>query len=103
MQILLVMSVIGVFVTTAFVASAVQRDFEYGTHGMFFSTPMRKRDYLLGRFTGAIAAALAVFGEVVSAILIGSAMPWLEPERIGPTTAGPYVFSMLVIVLPTSS
>src|SRR5436309_1559409 len=68
MQILLVMSIVGVFVTTAFVASAVQRDFEHGTHEILFSTPMTKRDYLLGRFAGAIAAAMAVFAGVVLAI-----------------------------------
>ncbi|NIP56793.1 MAG: ABC transporter permease subunit, partial [Gemmatimonadetes bacterium] len=54
MQFLLVMSVVGVFVTTAFVASAVVRDYQHGTAGLFFTTPTEKRDYLLGRFAGAI-------------------------------------------------
>ena len=100
MQILLVMSIMGVFVATAFVASAVQRDFEHGTHEILFSTPMRKRDYLLGRFFGALVTSMAVFAGVVLAVLVGSMMPWLEAERIGPTTAAPYLVTLAVIVLP---
>ena len=100
MQILQIMSMIGIFTTTAFVANAVNRDFEFGTHEIFFSTPVKKRDYLLGRFAGALVAAFGVFGGVVFGVLLGSFMPWLEPERIGPTTAAPYVLSLVVLVLP---
>jgi ABC-type transport system involved in multi-copper enzyme maturation permease subunit len=100
MQILLVMSTIGVFTTTAFVANAVHRDVEYNIQSIFFSTPISKRDYLLGRFSGALLVAFTVFVGVALAILIGGFMPWLEPERIGPIFAKPYIFSMLVLVLP---
>ncbi|HVT43791.1 MAG TPA: M1 family aminopeptidase [Thermoanaerobaculia bacterium] len=100
MQILLVMSTIGVFTTTAFVATSIHRDFEHGTWPLFFTTPIRKRDYLGGRFFGSFIVAFLVFVGVVAAIVIGSMMPWLEAERIGPLSAAPYIFSMLVLVLP---
>ena len=61
LRLLLVMSIIGVFATTAFVANSVLRDRETRTQELFFSTPIRKRDYVLGRFIGAFIAALAVF------------------------------------------
>ena len=89
------MSLLGVFVTTAFVASPVLRDRETGTHELFFSTPIRKRDYLVGRFAGALAVALAVFVPVVLGVLLGSLMPWLDPERVGPFRAGPYLQGLL--------
>lgn len=54
-------SIIGLFVITAFVASAVLRDFEQGTHMLFFTKPVRKFDYLMGRFTGSMAISLALF------------------------------------------
>ena len=100
MQILMVMSVIGVFVTTAFVAGAVLRDFDYRTHELFFTTPMSKGAYLFGRLGGAFVAAALVFLFVILAIMIGSAMPWLEPERVGPFALMPYLFSFGAIVLP---
>ena len=99
-QLLLVFSVIGVFVTTAFVAGPILRDFENRTDGLFFSTPMKKRDYLLGRFLGALAASIVIFLSVALAIMIGSTMPWLEAEVIGPLMLGPYVFALLVLVIP---
>lgn len=99
-QLLGVMSIIGVFVNTAFVASSAQRDFETGTAELFFSKPMKKTDYLLGRFLGSITVSLLVYLGPVLGILIGTKMPWLEPERIGPFLASPYLFAMLVIVLP---
>lgn len=100
LQLLLVMSLLGVFVTTAFVASPVLRDRETGTHELFFSTPIRKRDYLVGRFAGAMAVALAVFVPVVFGVLLGSLMPWLDPERVGPFRAAPYLQGLLVFVVP---
>jgi hypothetical protein len=33
---------------------AVQQDFEYQTFHFFFTSPIAKRDYVLGRFLGAI-------------------------------------------------
>lgn len=99
-QILGVMSVLGVFVNTAFVASSAQRDFESGTAELFFSKPMKKTDYLLGRFFGSMLISLMVYGGPVLAIMIGSKMPWLEPERVGPFQLAPYLFALLVIVVP---
>ncbi len=100
MQILLVMSIIGVFVTTAFVAGAVLRDFEYRTHELFFSTRVQKRAYFWGRFLGAFVAATVVMLPLALGIVVGSSMPWLEPERIGPFMAEPYLFSFAVLVIP---
>ena len=100
MQILLVMSAIGVFSTTAFVGTSVHRDFEYNTHALFFTSPIRKRDYFFGRFLGSFTVAYLLFFSVVLAIIVGSRMPWLEAERIGPFAKMPYLFSMAVLVLP---
>ena len=100
MQMMLIMSIIGVFFTTAFVASPVLRDIEHRTQGMFFSTPLKKRDYLLGRFTGAYVISLALFVSVALGIFLGSSMPWIEPERVGPVLWQPYLFSLAVLVAP---
>ncbi len=100
LQILTVMTIVGMFVTTAFVATAVHRDVEHNTAELFFSTPMRKRDYLFGRFAGASLVSLLVYLGPALGILVGSFMPWLEPERLGPFQWSPYAFALLVIVLP---
>ena len=101
MQFLLVMSVFGVLTTTAFVANAVHRDFELGTDALFFSSPIKKWQYLLGRFLGSFSVGVMVYFGVILAIMIGSFMPWIEKERLGPFDLTPYLFSLFVIIVPT--
>ncbi|PWT91732.1 MAG: aminopeptidase, partial [Acidobacteria bacterium] len=100
MQILLVMSVIGVFTTTAFVANSMYRDVEYNTQSLFFSTPITKGSYLFGRFLGASVVAFLVLIAVALAVVIGSWMPWIEADRLGPFQATPYLYSLFFLVLP---
>ena len=100
MQLLLVMSVFGVLTTTAYVASAVNRDFEYNTDSLFFSSPIRKSQYLLGRFSAAFIVSGLVYLGVVTAIMIGSKMPWLDKERLGAFVFKPYLFSYFALILP---
>ncbi|MEK6376011.1 MAG: ABC transporter permease subunit [Acidobacteriota bacterium] len=101
MQFLLVMSVFSVFTTTAFVSNAALRDFDLGTDALFFSSPMRKRQYLIGRFAGSFVVSLLIYLGVVGGIMIGSFMPWLDKERIGAFTATPYLYSLVVLIAPT--
>jgi len=91
---------LGVFVATAFVASSVLRDFKLGTHPMFFTTPVRQRDYLLGRFAGSMVVSLAVFLITVLGSIAGRFVPWQEAHRIGPFAPGSYLYALMVVVLP---
>jgi ABC-2 type transport system permease protein len=100
MQILLVMGLIGTFVIIAFVAGAVLRDEEHGTAGLLFTTRVSKRDYVIGRFAGAFIIAALVMLAVTVAIMVGAAMPWLDPERVGPFMPGVYAYAFVVLVLP---
>ncbi|HEV8200527.1 MAG TPA: M1 family aminopeptidase [Candidatus Polarisedimenticolia bacterium] len=100
MQMLAVMTILGTFFTTAFVSNSVHRDFELQTDSIFFSTPLKKTDYLLGRFAGSLFLSWFSYVAISLGIFVGSLMPWLEAERVGPFQIGPYVFAMLVFVIP---
>jgi ABC-2 type transport system permease protein len=97
---LLIFSVFGIFIPTAFLASGILRDADYKTEEIFYSSPVRESDYLIGRFTGAFAVTLMAFASVPLAILIGSGMPWIDPESLGPTNLGHYVYIFFVLGLP---
>ena len=99
-QLLMVFTILGLLVATAFMAGPLLRDFELGTSELFFATPMRKRDYLLGRFAAALCACMGIFGVVALALLLGSRMPWLDPARLGPFSLRPYLWGLGLIVLP---
>ncbi|HYI11086.1 MAG TPA: M1 family aminopeptidase [Thermoanaerobaculia bacterium] len=100
MQFLLVMSIFGILTTTAFVANSVHRDFELNTDALFFSSPIRKWQYLGGRFLGSFSVAVLVYLGVIGAIVIGSMMPWIDKERLGPFEIFPYAYSLFVMVVP---
>lgn len=93
-------SLLGLFVATFFVAHPLLRDFEMGTDELFFATPMRTRDYVAGRLAAGLAASLAVFVLTGAGIILGSFMPWIDPQRLGAFTLAPYLWSFAVVVIP---
>lgn len=95
-----VFSMLGMFVAIALVAQPLLRDFELGTEELFFSTPMRKGSYLWGRFAAGIVAGLLVFVIIAAAMILGSFMPWLDPQRLGPFKWEAYLWSFGIIVIP---
>ncbi|MGY0798982.1 ABC transporter permease/M1 family aminopeptidase [Lysobacter sp. A286] len=93
-------TVLGLLVTVAFISGALLRDFELGTADLFFSTPMRKRDFLLGRFLAAVTACLVIYLMVALGLMIGPLMPWVDPERVGTFSLAPYLWGFALLVLP---
>ncbi|MEP6940189.1 MAG: M1 family aminopeptidase [Rudaea sp.] len=85
---------------TIFIAGAALRDFEQNTAEQFFTTPMRKRDYLLGRFGGGFIAACGVMVVCALGLFLGSKMPWLDQSRLGATPLGAYLWSFAILVVP---
>ncbi|TPE63946.1 aminopeptidase [Sandaracinobacter neustonicus] len=96
----LVLSIFFMFVTTAFVANVIVRDDESGFGPMVKSTRVSKFDYLLARFLGAFMAAAIAFLVVPFAIWLGSLMPWVDKETIGPNVLGQYAWAWAVIAVP---
>ena len=95
-----IFSLFFMFVTTAFVANVVLRDDDSGFAQIVRSTRVTKRDYLIGRFVGAYLAAGLAFVAVPLAMFLGSLMPWVDQETLGPNVAAYYAFSFFVIALP---
>lgn len=99
-QIHMVLGIFSLFAITAFVANSVTRDDETGYGPILRATRLGKGPYLFGRFTGAWVAACLGFLSVPLAILLGTFMPWLDQEKLGPLVLGHYAFAYLVIAVP---
>ncbi|MGQ4661414.1 M1 family aminopeptidase [Lysobacter sp. F6437] len=99
-QFLGVFTVLGLLAIVSFISGALLRDFELGTADLFFSSPMRKRDFLLGRFLAAVAACLVIYLAVALGLMIGPLMPWVDPERLGAFSLAPYAWGFGVLVIP---
>ena len=99
-QIVLILTLFYMFVTTAFVANVIVRDDESGFGSMVRSTRVTKFDYLMGRFVGAYLAAAVTFLAVPLAIWLGSLMPWIDPDTLGPNRLADYLRVYAVLALP---
>jgi ABC-type transport system involved in multi-copper enzyme maturation permease subunit len=98
-------SIVGFFtllMTTAFVNSAAARDFSFNTHQILFSTPLRRFDFLLGRFIGAACVSVIPMLGVSAAILLAKYMPWVDPEHWGPVVWKAHLYGILVFAIPNT-
>lgn len=95
-----VFTLLSMFLVTIFIAGTVLRDTEIGIADMIFATPIRKQDYLLGRFLAGLITCVCIFILVGVGLLLGPLMPWIDSARLGPFSLYPYAWAMGVFVLP---
>jgi ABC-type transport system involved in multi-copper enzyme maturation permease subunit len=94
---------LGLFATTviaALMGRAVQEDFEYRVEHFFFTAPIRKWEYLAGRFAGAIAVLLIILSSIALGSLLGTLLPGIDPDRVGPARLAAYVTPYFTVLLP---
>jgi ABC-2 type transport system permease protein len=90
----------GVTVMSAIMGRAVQQDFEYRMQSFFFTTPITKAQYLGGRFMGAFAVVAFVFLSIVLGAFLGTLLPGMDAERMGPNRLAAYVMPFFTVLLP---
>jgi ABC-2 type transport system permease protein len=99
-QTVTVLGLLGVVVIAAFMGRAVQQDFEHLSFHFFFTSPITKAQYLLGRFLGAVAILLLIFLGIALGILIGTHWPGVDATRVGPWSLAAMAQPYLVMLLP---
>lgn len=95
-----VLGSLGSIVVAAVMGRAVQQDFEHEMHHFFFSAPIRKTDYVFGRFLGAFATLALVFTSIVIGSWLGAFVPGVAPERVGAASLATYLQPYLFTLLP---
>lgn len=97
---LALLSLFYLFVITSFVANAVVRDDATGFGPMIRATPVGRSSFLAGRFLGGLTIAILGYLAVPLGIALGSAMPWVDPETVGPGGFATYAWPFLIIAIP---
>lgn len=89
----IIFNVFFMLATTAIVANVVARDTQTGFGPMILSTRITKGSYLYGRFCGAFGAVALCYLSITLGTLIGTFMPWVDPETVGPLRLGDYAYA----------
>ncbi len=90
----------GQVITTMITATAVMRDVATRQQELLFTTRLSRRDYLLGRWSGALAVMLLVYVAIPVGLLAGSVMPWVERGALLPFDVSAYLRPLSLLVLP---
>ena len=99
-QTVTVLGLLGVVVVAAFMGRAVQQDFEHQTFHFFYTSPIAKRDYYVGRFLGAALTLLFIFLGIALGVLVGASWPGVDPARVGPWSLEAFVRPYLMMTVP---
>ncbi|MRW83644.1 hypothetical protein GJ698_05990 [Pseudoduganella sp. FT26W] len=91
---------LGVVVIAAMMGRSVQQDFEYDMQHFFFSAPIKKHQYIFGRFLGAYLTLAVIFTSIVLGAWLGSFIPGIDPERLAHAEAIAYLVPYLIVILP---
>ena len=74
----------GSILIAAIFGSAILRDFQQDTYALIFTKPVRKFDYLGGKWLASFVVTLFVFSGLVWGGIVGTFMPWADKTRLAP-------------------
>ncbi|MEO9965324.1 MAG: M1 family aminopeptidase [Reichenbachiella sp.] len=102
------MFLIVMFIASAVMGVAVLRDFEHSTESLIFSNPIKKRDYLFGRFAGSLVVLILIASGVSIGFMVGEFWPGLggtwwpgrDAEKLLPFNAWNYWQPFFTVVVP---
>lgn len=90
----------GLLVTAAVAGRAAYQDFEHRTDPFFFTAPIRKAEYLFGRFLGAIVILTAIYSSIGLGMFLAALMPAMDHAKVGPNHLMAYVMPYFTSVIP---
>lgn len=91
----------GMLISAALFGDAAARDIQAGMDPLIYTSPLRKADYLGGRFLAALVVNALILIVIPIGALIATTMAGsFDPEAVGPFRAGPYLQSYFIFLLP---
>ena len=95
-------SMLALMMMAAFAGDAAARDGELRTDSLFYTSPVGKRAYVLGRFMGAFATSALLLLALPAGCMVATWMPWVEPESLLPLGLSAYLGPYVLYALPNA-
>ncbi|MTI31906.1 ABC transporter permease/M1 family aminopeptidase [Xanthovirga aplysinae] len=96
-----IVSALFMMIISMIMGVAVLRDFDHQMESLLFINPIKKRDYLLGRFLGSFLVLVFIFSGLLFGMILGDFMPWHDAEKMLPFNFWHYFQPFLYLIVPT--
>src|SRR5882762_8405215 len=90
----------GSIVMAAIFGTSILRDFQRDTYQIIFTKPIRKIDYLGGRWAGSLITTLFIFTGIPIGEILGALAPWADHLRLAPIDLPMLAYHYAVIIVP---
>lgn len=94
------MSNVGILITAATFGNTACKDFRTNTHELYFSYPLKKIEYMFGRFVAAFFCVLFIFSGIGIGALIANIFPFVSAEKLGPLKISALIQPYMIGVVP---
>ncbi|HZF68011.1 MAG TPA: M1 family aminopeptidase, partial [Gemmatirosa sp.] len=91
---------IGMLVSAGVFGDAAARDVHSRMHALFYTSPLREADYVVGRFLGAAAVNAVLLVGIPLGLLLAPVMPYMPQGKFGPVQLAAYVQAYVLMLLP---
>ncbi|MBA3036810.1 MAG: hypothetical protein FP814_09990, partial [Desulfobacterium sp.] len=91
---------ISMFLIPAFISSSFIRDYELNTFSSFYTAPVSKFDFSMGRFCGGLVISFMIISGSILGLMSAEFMPWVAPDRLGPFMMSTYIQAIVLFILP---
>ncbi|MBN1116610.1 MAG: ABC transporter permease subunit [Bacteroidales bacterium] len=78
----------------------VYREYDHNFNEIIFTLPVKKWEYLSGKFIGSYLIAVFVHLGIILGLMIGTFMPWLDDTDLGPFMLSAYLTPLFTFLLP---
>ncbi|WP_350293559.1 M1 family aminopeptidase [uncultured Croceitalea sp.] len=90
------------FLIPAIVGVTIFKDFRHKAHSLLFTFPIKKRDYLAGKFLSGLSALGIIIISIAVSIIAAEQLPGLHPDKIGDIGITGHLQALFLFVIPNA-
>ncbi|WP_298545867.1 M1 family aminopeptidase [uncultured Aquimarina sp.] len=88
------------FLLPAIIGATVYKDFKGNTHSVLYSFPIKKKDYILGKFLSSFTLVFGIAITITAVMILTEHLPGLDHNKMGDFRLVGYLQAFLLYTIP---
>jgi len=93
-------SILFYFMLPSIIGASINKDFKYNVHHILYAYPIKKSSYLWAKFLSSFLVVLIILFFVILGIMLGTVLPFTNPDLLGEFDLMNYLQPFLYLVIP---